>query len=297
MRQIRAQSAMEYLMTYGWAILIIAVVLAVLFSLGIFNSNTYGGRAHAGSCTVQRPYGPGTTQLISLAGVCNGQLPQFVALFNGNLGNGVGSYIDVPYESALVPSNTVTITMWIEPRGKITSYSSLASTTNGGYTIQQCSAGEISGNSIGFWINNMGSGATCMSSAAVYYNKWYFIAVTYNGVTAVQYMNSTPVYTQSFSTTMSSASDLAIGGYPGATPPGRWNGSIADLQIYNTALPANDISALYLEGIGGAPINLPNLVGWWPLNGDGNDYSGNGYNGALSNVIWTSQWTNGYVQP
>ena len=32
-----AQSAMEYLMTYGWAILIIAVVLAALFELGVFN--------------------------------------------------------------------------------------------------------------------------------------------------------------------------------------------------------------------------------------------------------------------
>ncbi len=36
----KAQSAMEYLMTYGWAILIIAVVLASLFSLGVFNSGT-----------------------------------------------------------------------------------------------------------------------------------------------------------------------------------------------------------------------------------------------------------------
>ncbi len=32
----KAQSAMEYLMTYGWAILIIAVVLVALFSLGVF---------------------------------------------------------------------------------------------------------------------------------------------------------------------------------------------------------------------------------------------------------------------
>ena len=35
---VRAQSAMEYLMTYGWAILVIAIVLAALFELGIFNS-------------------------------------------------------------------------------------------------------------------------------------------------------------------------------------------------------------------------------------------------------------------
>jgi hypothetical protein len=35
---LKLQSAMEYLMTYGWAILIIAVVLGALFSLGVFNS-------------------------------------------------------------------------------------------------------------------------------------------------------------------------------------------------------------------------------------------------------------------
>ncbi|MDE1762407.1 MAG: hypothetical protein KGH78_04430 [Candidatus Micrarchaeota archaeon] len=36
MRFRRAQSAMEYLMTYGWAILVTAVVLGILFSLGMF---------------------------------------------------------------------------------------------------------------------------------------------------------------------------------------------------------------------------------------------------------------------
>ncbi len=34
---LKAQSAMEYLMTYGWAILIISVVLGALFSLGVFS--------------------------------------------------------------------------------------------------------------------------------------------------------------------------------------------------------------------------------------------------------------------
>ena len=41
----RAQSAMEYLMTYGWAILIIAVVLASLFSLGVFSAGGSLGTA------------------------------------------------------------------------------------------------------------------------------------------------------------------------------------------------------------------------------------------------------------
>lgn len=37
---MKSQSAMEYLMTYGWAVLIIAIVIAVLFDLGIFGAPT-----------------------------------------------------------------------------------------------------------------------------------------------------------------------------------------------------------------------------------------------------------------
>jgi len=37
----KAQSAMEYLITYGWAILIIAIALGVLFELGLFNPSSF----------------------------------------------------------------------------------------------------------------------------------------------------------------------------------------------------------------------------------------------------------------
>ncbi|MEM3781909.1 MAG: hypothetical protein QXT43_03045, partial [Candidatus Micrarchaeaceae archaeon] len=61
-------------------------------------------------------------------------------------------------------------------------------------------------------------------------------------------------------------------------------------------LPFNkpDSGSLY-RGIGGAPINLQNLVGWWPLNGNANDYSGNGNNGVPSNVVFVSNWYSGYT--
>ncbi len=39
---MRAQSAVEYLMTYGWSILIVAVVIASLILLGVFNSGNTG---------------------------------------------------------------------------------------------------------------------------------------------------------------------------------------------------------------------------------------------------------------
>ena len=73
---MRLQSAMEYLMTYGWAILVIAVVLGVLYSLGVFNPSNFAPKAQPGSCQVFRPNGPGTSYDLNLEGTCNGELPQ-----------------------------------------------------------------------------------------------------------------------------------------------------------------------------------------------------------------------------
>jgi hypothetical protein len=49
-RMFRAQAAMEYLMTYGWAILIIAVVLGSLAYLGVFSPSI------GNTCTQQSGY-------------------------------------------------------------------------------------------------------------------------------------------------------------------------------------------------------------------------------------------------
>ena len=38
---IKGQGALEYLMTYGWALLVIVVVGAALFALGVLNPSTY----------------------------------------------------------------------------------------------------------------------------------------------------------------------------------------------------------------------------------------------------------------
>jgi hypothetical protein len=58
--KLKSQAPMEYLMTYGWAILIIALSLVVLYSLGIMNPKNFIPRAPPGSCFVFRPNGPGT---------------------------------------------------------------------------------------------------------------------------------------------------------------------------------------------------------------------------------------------
>ena len=54
----RSQSALEYMMTYGWAILIIVIVAVILYSMGIFNpsssvSSTVTGFSGLGSVTAE----------------------------------------------------------------------------------------------------------------------------------------------------------------------------------------------------------------------------------------------------
>ena len=46
----KAQAAMEFLMTYGWAILIVLIVLAALFFLGVFDPQT------PNSCIIPAPF-------------------------------------------------------------------------------------------------------------------------------------------------------------------------------------------------------------------------------------------------
>jgi len=278
----KAQSAMEYLMTYGWAILIISVVLAALFQLGVFNPMTFAPKAPPGSCQVFRPDGPYTTSFINLEGICSGELPQYVAEFNGQ-----SSYIQIPNSQNLQLS-TVTFGGWVNYKGPASGNWDWLTAKQNAYGIGVC------GSSLDVCFYNWGTGTNYQSSYALNKNEWYFLlAEVFNG-NEVVYVNGVQVYSGPLS-----ISSQTVGWQIGYGNAGGQllNGSAANIQIYNTSLSANEIQALYQEGIGGAPIDLQHLVGWWPLNGNANDYSGNGNNGQINNVNFVSNWYSGYTPP
>ena len=287
-RHNKAQSAMEYLMTYGWAILIIAIVLAALFQLGVFNSTNFAPKAPPGACQVFRPNGPGTTSFISTEGECNGELPQYVANFNG-----VSSHITASL--SILKMSSVTLTAWmylneipssntgIVGLNPANQCGALSMFPNGNCHIQPCLNSDT-----GQFATDSG---TCVSS-----RRWYFVAVYSNQTSKTfgVYVNG-QINNQSFSGNTISADEMDIGEFESQ---GAWfNGYISNVQVYNTSLSTNDITSLYQEGIGGAPIDLQNLVGWWPLNGNSNDYSGNNNNGVPNGVTYTSNWVSGYAAP
>ena len=117
-------------------------------------------------------------------------------------------------------------------------------------------------------------------------NQWYNIAVTYNGYAATIYGNGVPIASASKSTPICGPAPLDIGA---SVQNGTYmNGYLADVQIYNSSLTANQVDQLYYEGPSSSPLSgeAENLSGWWPLNGNPADYSGHGAYGTAYNVTY-----------
>ena len=284
----KSQSAMEYLMTYGWAILIIAVVLGALYSLGVFNGISFAPKASAGSCQVFRPSGPGTAMNINLEGECQGLMPQYVAQYAGASTSCTNTgFVPISINNIGVSTmSALTMSWWINPVVGGVNIHLLTTNLNPGGDGVYCSS----------------SGCTLPdveifppSSSAV--GTWSFLTLVLNSSgTATMYLNGKPGTSGSWNGPLTGVTSLNLLGYT-PTCSDITQGSMANVQIYNASFDANQVAALYLDGIGGAPITIQNLVGWWPLNGNANDYSGNNNNGQATNVIYTGSWTNEYSAP
>jgi hypothetical protein len=288
---------MEYLMTYGWAILIIAVVLASMWQLGVFNSASQAPRAQPGSCRAARQQAFGSGLQVGLVGECNGELPEFVAQFDG-----LSSQINLGNSVSLAPGS-ITIEMWMEtPSSAGMSLVDKAATysppNNYGYGLNINAGGAgIAGFEFGMtqstWVNAFGTGVVPVNDG-----RWHQIILTYSSGTGSIYLYIDGKQDKLYGV----GPGPAIGAGPddlliGSGIHGYFKGDISNVQLYNTSVSAAEVQALYAEGIGGAPLPLPNLVGWWPLNGDINDYSGSNNGGIPTNIAVNGTWTGAYTAP
>ena len=259
-------------MTYGWSILIVAVVLGALSFLGVFNPMTFTPKATAGGCQVVKNSELGIS---NLEGSCNNQVPQYVAQFN----NRSRSYVDIPYSTSINNMASATASVWVKISGG-TLILSIAGTGSSAAQIYY-SGGDIviQGAYSTLYINRHPYSSGAFQPTL---NQWYNIIVIF----------SSPPHTS-----YDSQIGTQCNGLGGTACNDYFNGVISDVQIYNTSLSQNEVTALYDEGIGGAPIDLQNLVGWWPLNGNADDYSGNNNNGVQTNVVFSSSWISSYTAP
>ncbi len=172
--------------------------------------------------------------------------------------------------------------------------------TNGG---TMCPLGMLSGQ---FW-GSVWQLTDVVDSNNAASGSWYNIVLSYNKTTGtnVLYVNGANIGTTTGTIGFpgQGASEVLTLGYPTSGPscifsstcvpsPGMStiSGEVSNFQFYDSALSAAEVSTIYGEGLLGKPVSGASLFLWWPLNGTAKDYSGNGNNGAASNVVYTSNY-------
>ncbi len=220
--------------------------------------------------------------------MCSGELPQYVSVVQN------GGYFNIPSSSQTFTS--FTISLWVTSPPGSAWYRNLVAAAP--FRFELTNAGYPPNYGLTFSFNSLYNtgGASCGQFST---NQWYDFMVTYTGSNVLLYSNGALECTGSATQNTLSINQFHVGqdglSYIGSGDD--FYGSIANVQIYNTSLSGNEIQALYLEGIGGAPLKLQNLAGWWPLNGNANDYSGDNNNGVPISVTYTNQWASGYTSP
>lgn len=203
-------------------------------------------------------------------------MPGYVGSFNGHdgsIGTGNGSSIDI--------TGAITISAWIRTSSAsqqmvFQKYS--AQPYYYGYALALtvgCGSGQLA-----FW--SSGVSAWRCSNATVDDGQWHNVVVTGTGATGTFYIDGLKSNTFAFT---APTNTINAQGYIGSLWGGKagyyFNGSMADVQVYSAALNATQVAQLYGQGISAPPAGGSALAGWWPLNGDANDYSGNGNNGTI----------------
>lgn len=219
-----------------------------------------GGHYDAPSCVPASAglvsWWPGDGNGNDIAGTNNGTLQNGATFAPGEVGQAFslsgGSYVDVPNAASLNLTQAISVQAWIQGSsfGKLSAVvKKIDASQVNGYAMEMRLGG------IAFWVYlAQGSWVYAMSTTQLAPNTWYHVVGTYDGTQLRLYLNGVLEDTNNVSGTITASSgDLNIGRDP--ANPGVdyrfWNGLIDETQIYNRALTASEVAAIYDAGSAG----------------------------------------------
>lgn len=210
-----------------------------------------------------------------------------------------GSYVFIGNSNILLPNTNVVVSAWIKTSSSQATeiiFSGLDSLLPArGYDLYLSSG-------IPSFTVATGSSASCtvqsFASTPINDNQWHFIAGAYNGTYASIYVDGVVQNVQSCNFVPKpidyapiGSDNAIIGGSSPYNPTYGFTGYISNAQLYNSSISPPGISKLYSEGVSGFPLQASGLAGWWPLDGDANDYSTYGDEGSFINGVYYEQST------
>ncbi|MCC7289877.1 LamG domain-containing protein, partial [bacterium] len=160
--------------------------------------------------------------------------------------NGSNSYVGIPNNSVLSPTNNITVEAWVK-----------TTSTGSNQVILGKSTGCITSGYL-LWINQnnltpgrpnfiVGNTTWLDSNVAVNDGNWHYVVGTYDGTTARIYVDGQLSNSGARSATLSSTTQLQIGGSTtGGGCSGVWfNGSIDEVRVSNVTRSAAEIRQAY----------------------------------------------------
>ncbi len=233
-------------------------------------------------------------------------LPEATAYANITVSNiegarfgGTGAFANVPSSGGIVfnGKSAMAIAAWVYPTAFLTTPdTSTIATKSQAYYFELDGSGRVS-----TYLQGPNS-ARFISTNTLPLNRWSQVALVYNGVGETIYINGIPDNSIAATGTISDTSgdyfgigaNLNTAGLLYTSYQRFFSGQIANVQLYSNSLTTTQVASLYSEGIGGAPVSA--TTGWWPLNSNSNDYSGNSYAGTGNSITYLSASASGQFQ-
>lgn len=168
--------------------------------------------------------------------------------------NGTTSYIDCGSSSSLITTGAITIAAWVYTTSATDVQRIVSTLTNTPYNGYELLIHTTSSKGAYFQAGNAGALTTAYSNNGDFpQNQWIHVAVTYDAInTATMYYNGSLGNGSHIGPTAIGASTahFNIGRWSGGTA-NYWQGNIDDVCVWNRALSAAEIYALYLDTLSG----------------------------------------------
>jgi hypothetical protein len=190
--------------------------------------------------------GSGTTAADSSGKGNSGTLVNGPTWVDGKLGkalsfDGVDDYVTTGNDAGLGNTNRITISLWFYANN-ISGLNRNLVSKNPGFQFSIFSNGQVQ-NSI-----HNGTQWYEFNGATITTNNWYYLTMTWDGIACTHKIYINGALTNTFSgacNNMATGGSIRIGSDFGE----HVNGTIDEVRIYNRALTAEEIQALYYEGL------------------------------------------------
>ncbi len=199
--------------------------------------------------------------------------------------NGVNSRIVAGSTNLPIGSSPRSLSAWVYLSGNGIGSSSYGSVIQEyGYPFSTSGLSElyVYHGTLGF----SAGGESFISSLKVPIGRWSFVGYGYqSGSTSITlYLNGngqTGSLSGGAALSTPSGTSSEIGAEGNTINSGYFNGSISNIQLYDTFLNSNQVLQLFGQGIMGSGVSTQNMVGWWKLAGNAEDYSGDNNTGTI----------------